>query len=40
MNELIAILALSVCIIVITVVVRIYKECPKINKKIEHDELS
>jgi hypothetical protein len=40
MNELIALFALSVCVVVITMVIRIYKECPKINKKIEQDELS
>jgi hypothetical protein len=40
MNEMIAVAALSVCIVVITIVIRIYKECPKINKKIEQDELS
>lgn len=40
MNELIALFALSVCTVVITMVILIYKECPKINKKIEQDELS
>lgn len=40
MNELIAIFAFLVCAVVITIVIRIYKESPKINKKIERDELN
>ncbi len=37
MNELIAIVALTICAIVITVVIRIYKESPRIRKNIERD---
>jgi hypothetical protein len=35
MNELIAIFALAICIVVITIVIRIYKESPRIRKNIE-----
>lgn len=35
MSELIAIVALVICAIVITIVIRIYKESPKIRKNIE-----
>ncbi|HEU4858608.1 MAG TPA: hypothetical protein VFT15_02185 [Chitinophagaceae bacterium] len=35
MSELIAIVALAICAIVITIVIRIYKESPKIRKNIE-----
>lgn len=35
MNELIAIVALAICVIVITIVIRIYKESPKIRKNTE-----
>ena len=35
MIELIAIFALAICAIVIRVVIRIYKESPKIRKDIE-----
>ena len=39
MNVLIAILALVICIVVITVAMRIYKESPKIrkNKNVDSD---
>ena len=37
MMELIAIVALSICAMVITIAVRIYKECPGINKNAESD---
>jgi hypothetical protein len=39
MNELLAIIALAVCIVVITIVIRIYKESPKIRKNIEGDDV-
>jgi|GEM_PF-2387256 len=39
MNELIALIALAVCGVVITIVIRIYKESPKIRKNIESDDL-
>jgi len=39
MNELIAIAALAICAIVITVVIRIYKESPTIRKNAEGDDL-
>jgi len=39
MNELIAIIALAVCVVVITIVIRIYKGSPKIRKNIEGDDL-
>jgi hypothetical protein len=35
MSELIAIFALAVCIVVITIVIRIYKENPRIRKNIK-----
>ena len=35
MSVLIAILALAICVVVITVSIRIYKESPKIRKNIE-----
>jgi len=35
MSELISIVALVICAIVITIVIRIYKESPKIRKNIE-----
>lgn len=35
MSELIAIFALAICAIVIRVVIRIYKDSPKIRKDIE-----
>jgi hypothetical protein len=37
MGELIAIVALAICAIVITVVIRIYKESPRIRKNVEGD---
>jgi uncharacterized membrane-anchored protein YhcB (DUF1043 family) len=37
MNVLIAILALVICIVVITVAMRIYKESPKIRKNVDDD---
>jgi len=40
MNELIVIFALVVCVVVITIVIRIYKESPRIRKNIEQDELN
>jgi len=40
MNELIAIFALSICIVVITLAVRIYKETPRIGKNIGDDLLN
>jgi hypothetical protein len=40
MTELIAIIALAVCAIVIIIVIRIYKENPKIRRNIEEDDLS
>jgi len=40
MMVLIAIAALALCFIVISFVIRIYKESPKIKKDIEGDELS
>jgi len=39
MNELIAMVALAICAIVITVVIRIYKESPRIRKNVEGDDL-
>ena len=39
MSELIAILALAICIVVITVSVRIYKESPKIRKNIDDTDV-
>lgn len=39
MNELIAIIALTICVIVIALVIRIYKESPRIKKNIERDDL-
>ena len=39
MNVLIAILALVICIVVITVAMRIYKESPKIRKSDRDDDL-
>ena len=38
MNELIAIVALFICIVVITIAIRIYKESPRIRKNFD-DEL-
>ena len=40
MNELIAIIALSICIIVITIAIRIYIESPRIRKNIDDDLLN
>jgi len=37
MNVLIAILALVICTVVITLAMRIYKESPKIRKNVEDD---
>jgi len=37
MNVLIAIVALVICIVVITVAMRIYKESPKIRKNAEDE---
>jgi uncharacterized membrane-anchored protein YhcB (DUF1043 family) len=37
MNVLIAILALVICVVVITVAMRIYKESPKIRKNADDD---
>jgi len=39
MNELIAIIALTICAVVITIVVRIYRESPKIKKNVGRDDL-
>jgi hypothetical protein len=39
MNELIAIFALTICIVVITIAVRIYKESPRIRKNIEETDV-
>jgi hypothetical protein len=35
--ELIAIIALAICTVAITIAIRIYKENPKIRKNIESD---
>ena len=40
MNVLIAILALVICIVVITIAMRIYKESPKIKKNDGDDLLN
>jgi len=40
MSELIAIVALGVCIVVITIVIRIYKESPKMRKNVCDDLLN
>ena len=40
MSEWIAIVALIVCIVVITIVIRIYKESPGIRKNIGDDLLN
>lgn len=40
MNVLIAIIALAICAVVITIVIRIYKESPKISKNIENDDVT
>ena len=40
MSEWIAIVALIVCIVVITIVIRIYKESPRIRKNIGDDLLN
>ena len=40
MNVLIAIFALAICIVVITVAMRIYKESPKIRKNDDDDLLN
>jgi len=40
MSVLIAILALIICIVVITVAIRIYKESPKITKNADDDLLN
>jgi len=37
MNVLIAVLALVICIVVITIAMRIYKESPKISKNVDDD---
>ena len=37
MSVLIAILALVICVVVITVAMRIYKESPKIRKNVDDD---
>ena len=39
MSELIAIFALAICAIVIRVVIRIYKDSPKIRKDIEEIDM-
>lgn len=39
MNELIVIIAVTVCAVVITFAIRIYKESPKITSNIESDGL-
>jgi len=39
MSVLIAIFALVICIVVITVSIRIYKESPKIRKNIEDTDM-
>ena len=40
MNVLIAIVALVICVVVIAVAMRIYKESPKIGKKTDDDLLN
>lgn len=40
MNVLIAIIALVICTIVITIAIRIYKESPRIKKNIDDDLLN
>jgi len=40
MNVLIAILSLVICIVVITIAMRIYKENPKIKKNTDDDLLN
>lgn len=40
MSELIAIAVLIICIVVITIVVRIYKESPGIRKNVDDDLLN
>ena len=40
MSEWVAIVALIVCIVVITIVIRIYKESPRIRKNIGDDLLN
>jgi hypothetical protein len=40
MSELIAIFALAICIVVIAIVIRIYKESPGIRKNIGDDLLN
>jgi hypothetical protein len=37
MKELFVIVALIVCIVAITLAIRIYRETPKINRKMEDD---
>jgi hypothetical protein len=37
MNVLIAIVALAICVVVITIAMRIYKESPKIRKNADDD---
>jgi len=39
MSELIVIVALAICVVVITIAIRIYKESPRIRKNIESDDL-
>ena len=39
MNELIAIVALTICIVVITIAIRIYKESPRIRKNIKEIDI-
>ena len=39
MNEFIAIIALTFCAVVITIVIRIYKEGPRIRKNMKGDDL-
>jgi len=39
MNELIAIVALIICIAVIAIAIRIYKESPRIRKNIEEIDM-
>ncbi|HMK19909.1 MAG TPA: hypothetical protein VK492_17030 [Chitinophagaceae bacterium] len=40
MNVLIAIVALAICVVVIIVAMRIYKESPKIRKNTDDDLLN
>ena len=39
MSELIVFVALAICIVVITIAIRIYKESPRIRKNIEEIDM-